>query len=65
MLLTAVSLALIAVLLAAPLSHWFGKYAGWLLWIPLAAAAWVLIQAYTSSSGEVVEYYPGSQTSIM
>src|SRR5699024_608192 len=43
---------------AAPLSHWFGKYAGWLLWTPLAAAAWVLIQAYTSSSGEVVEYYP-------
>ncbi|HIW47030.1 MAG TPA: DUF4040 family protein [Candidatus Yaniella excrementigallinarum] len=58
MLLTAVSLALLAVVLAAPLSHWFGKYAGWLLWTPLAAAAWVLIQAYTSSSGEVVEYYP-------
>src|SRR5699024_919694 len=55
---TAILLTLIAVLLAAPLSHALGKYAGWLLWIPLAAAAWLLIQAFAGSGGEVVEYYP-------
>ena len=58
MLMTAILLTLIAVLLAAPLSHALGKYAGWLLWIPLAAAAWLLIQAFAGSGGEVVEYYP-------
>src|SRR5699024_2472735 len=51
-------LTLIAVVLAAPLSHVLGRYAGWLLWIPLAAAAWLLIQAFAGSGGEVVEYYP-------
>ena len=58
MLLTAVVLTLLAVVLAAPLSHWFGRNAGWFLWIPLAAAAWTLIQAFVGSGGEVVEYYP-------
>ncbi|GAA2042628.1 DUF4040 family protein [Yaniella flava] len=58
MLLTAVVLTLLAVVLAAPLSHWFGRNAGWLLWLPLAAAAWTLIQAFIGSGGEVVEYYP-------
>ncbi|NLZ98831.1 MAG: cation:proton antiporter, partial [Micrococcus sp.] len=58
MLLTAILLTLIAVVLAAPLSHWLGKYAGWLLWIPLAGAAWALIQAFAGSGGEVIEYYP-------
>lgn len=58
MLLTAVLLTLIAVVLAAPLSHCLGKYAGWLLWIPLAGAAWALVQGYAGSGGEVVEYYP-------
>ncbi|MDN6499813.1 MAG: cation:proton antiporter, partial [Yaniella sp.] len=58
MLLTAILLTLIAAVLAAPLSHWLGKYAGWLLWIPLAGAAWALIQAFAGSGGEVIEYYP-------
>ena len=58
MLLTAVVLTLLAVVLAAPLSHWLGRNAGWLLWLPLAAAAWTLIQAFIGSGGEVVEYYP-------
>lgn len=58
MLLTAVLFTLIAVVLAAPLSHWLGKYAGWLLWIPLAGAAWTLLQAFIGSGGEVIEYYP-------
>lgn len=58
MLLTAVLFTLIAVVLAAPLSHWLGKYAGWFLWIPLVGAAWALVQAYAGSGGEVVEYYP-------
>lgn len=58
MLLTAILLTLIAVVLAAPLSHWLGKYAGWLLWIPLAGAAWALFQAFAGSGGEVIEYYP-------
>lgn len=58
MLLTAVLLTLVAVVLAAPLSHGLGRKAGWLLWVPLAGAAWVLIQAFVGSGGEVVEYYP-------
>ncbi len=58
MLLTAVLLALIAVVLAAPLSEWLGKAAGWVLWIPLAAAAGILVNAFIGSGGEVVEYYP-------
>lgn len=58
MLLTAVLLTLFAVLMAAPLSHWLGKNAGWILWIPLAGAAWALIQSYVGSGGEVVEFYP-------
>lgn len=58
MLLTAVLLTLVAVVFAAPLSHWLGKNAGLLLWVPLAGAAWALIQAFVGSGGEVVEYYP-------
>lgn len=58
MLLIAVLLTLLAVILAPVLSHWFGKYAGWFLWIPLAAAAVVLVQAFAQSDGQVVEYYP-------
>ncbi len=58
MLLLAVSFTLIAVILAAPLSHWLGRYAGWILWIPLAIAAWILGQAYSRSDGQVIEYYP-------
>ena len=58
MLLLAVLSTLLAVVLAAPLSHWFGRKAGWILWIPLAAAAWVLGQALSGSGGEVIEYYP-------
>lgn len=58
MLLISVLWALIAVVLAAPLSKWLGKAAGWLLWIPLAGAAWVLVKAFVGSDGEVIEYYP-------
>ena len=58
MLLLAVLLTLLAVVLAVPLSHWLGRHAGWLLWIPLAASAWALSQAMYSSGGEVIEYYP-------
>lgn len=58
MLLLAVILTLLAVILSAPLSHWLGKHAGWVLWMPLAASAWILTQTYVRSSGEVVEYYP-------
>ncbi|GAA4109154.1 DUF4040 family protein [Enteractinococcus coprophilus] len=58
MLLLAVVFSLVAVILAVPLSHWMGRYAGWLLWIPLAASAWTLSQAFASSAGEVIEYYP-------
>lgn len=58
MLLLAVLFALIAVVLSAPLSHWLGRYAGWILWMPLAAAAWVLGQAFSASDGEAIEYYP-------
>src|SRR5690625_5123079 len=50
--------ALLAVVLAAPLSHWLGRYAGWVLWIPLAVAAWILGQTFHNSGGEVIEYYP-------
>src|SRR5690625_4882206 len=52
------SFTLIAVIFAAPLSHWLGRYAGWILWIPLAIAAWILGQAYSRSDGQVIEYYP-------
>mgnify|MGYP005798953525 CR=1 FL=1 len=58
MLLLAVVLTLLAVILSVPLSHWLGRNAGWLLWIPLAAAAGVLGQAMKASNGEVIEYYP-------
>lgn len=59
MLLTAVLLTLVAVVLAAPMSGWLREKAGWVLWIPLVAAAGVLIYAYQSAAtGQVVEYYP-------
>ncbi|WP_022870856.1 DUF4040 family protein [Yaniella halotolerans] len=58
MLLWAVLLVLIAVVLSAPLSHYFGRKAGWFLWIPLIAAAVLLVQAFAASNGEIVEYYP-------
>jgi len=57
-LLLAVMCALLAVVLAAPLSHWLGRYAGWVLWIPLAVGAWILGQTFHNSGGEVIEYYP-------
>lgn len=58
MLLTAVLLTLVAVILSAPMSHWLHAKAGWVLWLPLVMAAGVLIYAYTTSPGSVVEYYP-------
>ena len=58
MLLAAVMCVLLAVVLAAPLSHWMGRYAGWVLWIPLAVAAWILGRTFNRSGGEVIEYYP-------
>ena len=58
MLLIAVMCVLLAVVLAAPLSHWMGRHAGWVLWFPLAMAAGILVRAFNRAGGEVVEYYP-------
>lgn len=58
MLLTAVLLALVAVILSAPMSRWLHAKAGWVLWLPLVAAAGVLVYAYTGTQGPIVEYYP-------
>lgn len=57
-LLMAVLLTLVAVILAAPMSRWLRAKAGWVLWLPLVAAAGVLVYAYVNSPGTVVEYYP-------
>lgn len=58
MLLTAVLLTLVAVILSAPMSRWLHAKAGWVLWLPLVAAAGVLIYTYATTTGTVVEYYP-------
>ena len=57
MLLTAVLLTLVAVILSAPMSRSLHAKAGWVLWLPLVAAAGVLVYAY-ATQGTVVEYYP-------
>ena len=57
MLLTAVLLTLVAVILSAPMSRWLHAKAGWVLWVPLVAAAGVLVYTY-ATQGSVVEYYP-------
>ncbi|RMX23031.1 DUF4040 family protein [Auritidibacter ignavus] len=58
-LLASVILVLLGVISAGPLSQWLGRNAGWVLCLPLLAAAVLLMSAYIiSPGGEVIEYYP-------